>query len=158
MKHVPVFVILFVSLIIVGCASQQYRPKGDEEFYGTWANPDYPSFEYKDYPLLGVQKIVSSPDGTMETGSMFWDHRGAIRQYAYMITEKWTTSDGSIFYKQVWIEYFEYGGKRHEQGKFYLLCKISNSGKDVEFNSSLTDYPEQIDPDHRSYAIYYRQE
>ena len=98
MYRVSLMLALVVAFVLIGCASQQYVPKENEEIYGTWANKDYPSHENKAYPLHGVQKIICSPDGTLETGSMFWDHRGAKRSYAYTIrpTRRKTTEPRSM--------------------------------------------------------------
>ena len=149
-------IFLLLAVTIFSCASQQYAPKENEEFYGTWNNKDYPSHEHQDYPLFGVQQIVCSPDGTVETSNMFWEAGGVVRSYAYTITDKWSDSDRNLFYKQIWDCYFEYNGKRHEMGRFFVVVKVNPSKQTLEIVLDESDFPTKVDTSHDQYRIYFR--
>ncbi len=87
-----------------------------------------------------------------------WEEDGgmadiAYRTLKYTIIDKWTDSEGNIWYKLI----TEYGGKTYGAKPFYELHKISNSGLTWEFVSSTEAYPIEIDPDHPLYFTYYRQ-
>jgi hypothetical protein len=118
-----------------------YVPKQDEELYGTWVNPDYPGGK-KD------QKIVLHPDGRYERFSKQWFKDPDSRE-SYMMTDKWTDSEGNIWYKVQ---------RSRPHYELYQLHRISNSGKTMEYVRDRTDYPTEIDPEEHFYLIYYRQE
>jgi hypothetical protein len=54
-------------------------------------------------------------------------------------------SQGNIMYKTHWVGSWGNAG--------YSLCRISNSGKTLEYMDSHNDYPKEIDPK----SSYYRQ-
>jgi len=123
-----------------------YVPTENEEIYGTWINPEYGTME-----ALFSQKRITNPDGTWEEYSGMADI--AYRTLKYTIIDKWTDSEGNIWYKLI----TEYGGKTYGAKPFYELHKISNAKLTWEFVSSAEAYPTKIDPDHPMYFIYYRQ-
>ena len=118
-----------------------YYAKDNEEFYGTWVNPDY-----KDMPAH-AQKVVRKPDGTSEifTSATLKKPNYKIR---YLITGKWTDSENNIWYKVHWV------GDWRTEG--YSLYKISNSGKTLEYVTD-TKYPSEIDPKNNLYRKYTRE-
>ena len=118
-----------------------YVPKQNEELFGTWVNLDYPPGERH-------QKIVVHPDGRYERFSQQW-LKEPTSKFSYKITDKWTDSEGDIWYKaQVSNPNFE----------SYQLHRISNSGKTMEFVRDGTNYPTEIDQDKYPYRVYNRQE
>lgn len=89
-----------VLLLLIGCASQQYVPKENEEFYGTWNNRTYPHIAVipKDStnPLYGVPGIICSPDGNLKGYDPWFNTGGMSRTFVFTITDKWSDSDGYI--------------------------------------------------------------
>ena len=123
-----------------------YEPTENEEIYGTWINPEYGTTE-----ALWSQKRIINPDGTWEEYSSMEDI--GYRTYKYTIIDKWTDSEGNIWYKLL----TEYGGRAYGVKPLYELHRISNSKQTWEFVSSAEAYTTQIDPNHPIYFIYYRQ-
>ena len=143
-KISAILVLIFILLTIVSCEKKEqkgYKVKKDEEFFGTWINEDYKG---KIKPL----KIIIKPDGTYgeyaaivhETPSM----GGRIR-----ITDKWTDSEGSTFYKTVIM--------RKGKDPVYFISKIDKTLNVYEEVYSTVDMP-VFDPSDYNYRIYYRQE
>ena len=66
-----------------------------------------------------------------------------------------TDSEGNVWFKADIFsgEYFEGAAPAR-----FDLYKVSNSQNVLEYISSFSDYPTEIDPDHIFYRIYYRQE
>ena len=155
MKYAVIVLILAAPLFLFG--DQPYVPTENEELYGTWINEEYTAHQMSSpsRPLGGTQELVCLPDGNVEARYIF---RGSklVRSFSCSISTKWSDSSGDIYYKQTWIKYFEYGGKRLEEFKSYSLSKISNSGSNIEIVFNAADYPDQIDTSHESYQIYYR--
>ena len=137
---------LAVLLLIASCAKKPYAAKEDEEIYGTWVNTSYGTT--KD---LFSQKRIYKSDGTLEEYGGMADI--AHLTYKYTIIDKWTDSEGNIWYKLI----TEYGDKTYGSRPAYELRKISNSALTLEFVFSMDNYPTEIDPNHRYYFIYYRQ-
>ena len=67
---------------------------------------------------------------------------------SFRIEKKWKDDEGNIWYKIESLAIMEY----------YELWKISNSGDTFEFVFTRQNYPDEIDPNHVNYRIYYRQE
>ena len=143
-----VILIFAVLVLLISCATgkKAYVARENEEIYGTWVNTSYGTT--KDF---FPQKRIINPDGTLEEYGGMAD----IAHFPgkYTIIDKWTDSEGNIWYKLI----TEYGGKTYGAKPFYELHKISNSGLTWEFVSSTEAYPTEIDPDHPMYFIYYRQ-
>lgn len=114
-----------------------YIPEDNEELYGTWVNMDrvYPRQKLINYPGEWAAFGTVKSEKTDETGK-------------YKITDKWTDSEGNIWYKTE--------VSRHVQ-KVYQLDKISNSGKTWEFIFGSSKYPMKIDPKDADYYIYHRE-
>ncbi|MCK4829951.1 hypothetical protein KA005_80255, partial [bacterium] len=108
---------LAVLLLIASCAKKPYAAKEDEEIYGTWVNTSYGTT--KD---LFSQKRIYKSDGTLEEYGGMADI--AHLTYKYTIIDKWTDSEGNIWYKLI----TEYGDKTYGSRPAYELRKISNSG------------------------------
>jgi len=74
----------------------------------------------------------------------------------YTIDDKWTDSNGNVCYK---VEAL-YAGYEASPGRFYLLMKISDSNRVLEFMVGRVEYYDEIDPTNvpYTYRIYYRQE
>jgi len=75
------------------------------------------------------------------------ESKTADKKGEYTIKDKWTDSEGNIWYKETFVVYGQ---------KFYELDKISNSGKTLEFQYSTSKYPTKIDPENGRYRIYHR--
>ena len=138
------FILTLVAFSANAVAEEKaYVPKQNEELFGTWVNPEYEGVERAVYP-----KIVIHPDGRYERFSQQW-FKEPTTKFSYKITDKWTDSEGDIWYKaQVSNPNFE----------SYQLHRISNSGKTMEFMRDRTDYATEIDPDKLGYRAYHRQE
>jgi hypothetical protein len=61
---------------------------------------------------------------------------------------RWKDSQGNIMYKIHWVGSWGKAG--------YSLCRISNSGKTLEYMNSHNDYPKEIDPNSSYYRKYNR--
>jgi hypothetical protein len=137
--------ILVVLAFTLGYAEEKkaYVPKDDEELYGTWVNEDYSG------GLFGMRKRSIHPDRTWEVFNFATDTTSGWRG-TVTITDKWTDSEGNIWYKT----YLERADR--EGIEDYRLCKISSSGSAYEYVTSHVDYPTEMDSGHYTYRIYYR--
>ena len=139
--------ILAVLIIRDGYATDKKVTKRDYRFVeGTWTNE-----EYNSHPHMG--KYVLRRDGTFDSYFTTSDTEKEGANH-YIIVEKWTDSEGSIWYKM-----HEWAGIMVE-GKptFYSLNKFSNSGKIWEFIWLSGEFPTEFDENNFHYHIYYRQE
>jgi len=131
-----------------------------EELHGTWINEEYkgntPPFE----------KHVITPDGTMQffkTEVAPWEPDIEVLEggwmpcdsHAYTIEDKWVDSDGNDWYKGE----AQVGGYEKIAPTAYLLMKISDSNRVLEYMVGRIDYHEELDPTavKYTYRIYYRQ-
>ncbi|MBW8003044.1 MAG: hypothetical protein FVQ80_13665 [Planctomycetes bacterium] len=148
--------LMMAAALIVSCATKPYMAKEDEEIFAAWVNTSYNSIARgKDdsYIMAGyAQKIITKPDGTYELYGSVTDMVHQLT-FKYTIIDKWTDSDGNIWYKII----AKYKTEYMEQTR-YGLDKISNSGRTWEYVGSANDYPTKIGPNHPEYRIYYRQE
>ena len=112
-----------------------YIPGDNEELYGTWVNKEYLPPKVTNYPGEWAAFRSVKSEETAETGK-------------YKITDKWTDSEGNIWYKTE---------VSHHVQKVYQLDKISNSGKTWELVYSSSKYPMKIDPKDANYYIYHRE-
>jgi hypothetical protein len=141
-----ILILILALLIVVGsCATgkKAYVVKEDEELFGTWINPDYNNTGH-------CAKYVFHHNGKVEYYSATTDR--AADHGEFVITNKWADVKGNICYTM--IEEFPFWGTGRIN---YILAKISNSGKTLEFTWTHSDYPTEIDPEHSRYNIYYRQ-
>jgi hypothetical protein len=132
--------LILVFVAVDSMAAEWWYFAGDnEELYGTWINMDYDS-------NIPSQKVVFNSDGTGGgSSSVDFDLSWKIR---YLLTGKWTDSEGNIMYKSHWV------GTGRSQG--FSLLKISNSGTTLEYTYLKNEYPEEIDPKHTHYRKYTR--
>ena len=137
---------LILSIVLFAFATQViagewgYFAKDQEELYGTWVNMKYGS----NFP----QKIIYKPVGTF---NCFKDanSKTPCDSGRYLVTGKWSDSEGNIFYKSNWV------GDWGEQA--YQITKISNSGKTLEFVLGYDEPPRDIEPDSIWYRKYTRE-
>ena len=114
---------------------------GSEELCGTWVNIDYDN-SHKSI------RVIFNPDGK------FMKFRNANSKSpqvegTYKITEKWTDSEGNIFYK------FQQKDQMERDWKY--LCKISESGKILEYVYGNDEYPTEVTPRPGYYFKYFRE-
>jgi hypothetical protein len=158
LKTKKLIVIIFLIATFVVLAGIKKSVK--EELYGTWVNPEY---EEKKYWYRTAKRVID-PDPNMFSENIKSDigePNGSMGYYAQIsdtetsheatisIIEKWTDSEGSVWYK---IKYYFY--TYHPIG--YMLCKISDSGSTLEFMVSDWHFPD-FDPSSSEYYIYHRQ-
>jgi len=141
--------VLAVLVIAGGCATgkKAYVAKEDEELYGTWINTDYDEKGAGKY-----SKIIIKSDNTFnEYASSYSDVPSFIGEFT--INDKWTESDGSIFYKIVVIR------NDPTNTPIYILSKIDKTLNVYEDLVTPIHMPTEFDPDdwHYNYRIYYRQ-
>ncbi len=89
-----VSIIILVSALLIAISSctkgkKAYIAKEDEELYGIWINTDY---NERDLPV----KFIIKPDGT-EEGYAKIDSTHSYYHGEYIITDKWTDSEGNIW-------------------------------------------------------------
>ncbi len=143
---VSIFILVLAVLVIIGsCATDQIKHiSKDYEIYGTWVNPDYNE-------LFSEAKLAFSPDGNLRFYGK--DISTDYEKAEFIITNKWFDSKGNVWYtyrykllfQSIWV---------------YVLVKISDSGKTLEFAEAGSDYPTEINPENTTYRyqILYRQE
>jgi len=138
--------VLAVLVISEGYATEKKVSKKDYRFVsGTWINEEYNSYAfcaryelYRDGKWDGYNRIS-------DTGKKYIGH--------YVIVDKWTDSEGNIWYKMhVWE-----GPIFEGHPGSYELDKFSESGKVWEYRADHYAFPTEIDKNHPKYHIYYRQ-
>jgi hypothetical protein len=157
----PIFWIirgLMAAVLVASCATTpSYEAKEYEEIYGTWINKSYSDTMQQGYDQAYTlanyaQKIITTDEGTYDIYNGLNDIV-PIFKIKYTITEKWTDSDGNIWYKIV-SEYETEYAERTRLG----LNKIDHTGSTWEIVIAEDDYPAKLDPSHPEYRIYYRSE
>ncbi len=155
MKSLIATFVLAISVIILSCTSQQYVPTADEEIYGVWENEDYLAHTAEFWSES--QQVVMKSGGEGQMGRLLERADvGTKMDIVYTITSKRTDTEGNVWYEQIWTAYFEYGGKLQEHSRFYVLSKVSDSGKTLELIRDETGYPAEMDPENPGYRIFYR--
>ena len=143
MKTILAMTLCLALLILIGTASA-----GSEEIWGTWVTPEQPTGD----SLHVSQKRVFSADRMVK----FYHYESSQSpefEGSYTIAEKWTDSEGNTWYKmKATGKSLRYGDK----AGWYLLARISDSGKTLEYVYHPFDYHKKLDPDHPSYRIIYR--
>ena len=144
--YVSILVLVLAVLIIAGsCATQKqtYIPKTNEELYGTWVNTGYDSEE---------QKFINYNWGYTESFLQATDEYANLPA-TFHIVDKWTDSEGIIWYKVNW----QFKGSPNM--RFYLF-KINEDEGSWEQIFSYKEFPSESDltPEHALYLIYYRQD
>ena len=89
---VSILILVFTVLIVAGsCATEKKMVKKSEELLGTWINEEYAD----DW---GYTTLIYKSDGVYEQytdASLKERHQHGT----YTITDKWTDSEGNIWYK-----------------------------------------------------------
>ncbi len=149
MYRMSLILALILSLLLIGCASQQIESREPKEpLHGTWENRDYakPVHDPEEaaFNIIYPSQIVFTPDGKFTPRGVLAQALGVT---PYRITSKWTDSEGNLWYKVV-IKF---------EGEVYLLIKVDSSNKILELSTSPDDYPTEIDMKrHPTDRIYYR--
>ena len=143
-KSILVTISILTLFVLVGAGATGKKTcvaADSEEYYGTWINADYNG-------TTKLAKLILRPDGTRAT---YVNDSDTYPSYSgsYTVTERWTDSEGNI-----WIKVEALGENIHVTS--YELYKLSNSGKTLEWVWDLSDYPTEMDANHRKYHIYYR--
>ena len=142
--------VLAVMIVTGSCATSKkaYVATENEEFYGTWVNPDY------DEGIHPGKLVVEH--GKFAYYTMTYSTH-SCKYGEYYIADKWTDSEGNIWYK--YVDTLTITSVRDTNEK-YGLAKINKSGSKLEIASQRNDYPTELDPDSLFYTlyIYYRQE
>ena len=113
---------------------------------GTWINKDYDGVsEY--FP----GKYIIKRDGTYDAYTNSSDTSRISFSEIISIDEKWIDSEGNFWYKSTTKSLLTHR-------KNYELGKIHSSGNVWELINLSYDYPNELDPNHGKYRIYYRQE
>ena len=152
---VSILILVVVLMFLVGsCATgkKAYVVQEDEELFGTWINPDY------EEKMVQSAKLIFEPDGVLR-GFATANTTKEPSTSKYTITDKWIDDKGNIWYKFLITE-MKFGVISHpDSEKYYYLCKISDSGRILEFSRSGYDYPPEVNPDNLRYPtrVYYRQ-
>lgn len=149
-----VSILIFVLAVLMITQSsmagkKEYVATEDEEIYGIWINPDYNDMEPR-AKFIAKQDTFETYHKTDSTHRNTWGE--------CTITDKWTDSEGNIWYKYVDTLSFYAGIKRTTPR--YCLAKIDKSGNILERVVSGIDYPAELGPDVLlyTYTIHYRQE
>ena len=149
-------ILILISILVVVVPVLFAGGSKKEELHGTWINEEYKGST----PPFG--KLVHNPDGTWEffrKEAAPWETDVEVLEGGwigggfgtYTIEDEWTDSDGNVWYKVEAV----IGGLE----KFYLLMKISDSNRVLEYMVDGVDYREEIDPTDvpYHYRILYRQ-
>jgi hypothetical protein len=121
-----------------------YVPRKNEEIYGIWINTTYTGWTY-------AQKWVIYDWGGYERYSKATDETFVIG--AYIIVDRWTDSEGNIWYKT-------YVHERNEWIPVFELNKISKAGAVLEYVIAFDDFPtaDNMNSKNPYYRIYYREQ
>ena len=148
---VSILILVLAVLIIVGsCVPGNEASAKEINIYkklsGTWINKDYDGIsEY----FMG--KYVIKRDGTYDGyADTSYTSRTSFGEII-SIDEKWIDSEGNIWYKATTKSLVT-----HRQN--YELGKIYSSGNVWELTTLSYEHPNELDPNHGRYRIYYRQE
>ena len=147
--------LILVSLLLLiagGCITgkKAHVATDHEELYGTWVNKEY------DKRSINA-KWVLKPDGALE-GYTTSNSKKIKETGEFIITDKWTDSEGNIWYKYM-KNTLEIGAIKNPH-TYYFLLKIHKDLDIAEELWSSIDYPTEFDPDNvrHNYLVYYRLE
>jgi hypothetical protein len=157
--RVLILMLVLISILVVPNLFAEGSKK--EELYGTWINEEYKG------STSPFDIMVISHKGTIHfytTEASVWEteierlENGWIPCDFHTLTieDKWIDSEGNVWYKIV----ADGGGYEKRVVKSYLLMKISDSNKVLEYMVGRKGYREVLDPTEVKYVyrIYYRQE
>jgi hypothetical protein len=149
---ISILILVLAVLIIAGsCVPGNEASAKEIDIYkklsGTWINKDYDGVPGS-YPMA---KYVIERDGTYDAYADTSDTSRTSFGEIISIDEKWIDSEGNFWYKATTENLVT-------NMQYYELGKIHSSGNVWELISLSYDYPNEIDPNHGKYRIYYRQE
>jgi len=140
--------VIFWSILSLGaCLPGHYRPKPNEELYGTWTNGKYGTLYFGN---VSPQKIVFDQVGYWYYTRLRDESLSVMGQE--VIDAKWTDPKGNIYYK-TFGSVLSY--------KFQRLYRLSKSAALLEYVTQWLDefdsdrYPPDIDAANPEYRIYY---
>ena len=148
--------ILLSMILLGGCGQGKYTPKANEELYGTWINRSYTG-KFSPPNDYHPQKEVIDSNGYHIF--RFVDDPGQYFVGAETITNRWTDSEGNIWYKTYKRSFFDENGKTTVP---HFLYKLSKSATVRESVFAIRDtytpgaFPSKIDPKDSSYLAYER--
>jgi hypothetical protein len=134
--------VVFFIIFLVGVGSFAndkekygfYVPKRNEEIYGTWINP-----KYRGEDPSNEQKFVTYDWGYSE-GFLKVADKNPIERWTFIIADKWTDTDGNIWYKVFNQEAGPLSGST-----WFTLNKLSENGTVIEFVWDYRKFPTEID-------------
>ncbi len=155
-KKIIVCVLAFI-LVVFACLNSFgddkekfgfYVPKDNEEIYGSWVNTKYAAGAGYGYYQKWVIYNCGYWEGYYKATDEFADNTGT-----YILVDKWTDSEGTIWYK----------GYLREKGYIYPhfeLDKISQGGTVWEYVIAFKDFPnsDNMNPKNPYYRIYHREQ
>jgi hypothetical protein len=129
--------VAFSGTVLAG--ENEYKVKDNEELFGTWVNMDYKGDMHVQMIIfkLGEYGLYSSTNDN----EPMWTAE-------YRISKKWNDAKGNTWYK--------YRFKAGAMGSGFELCKISDSGKTLEYIFSQWEYPMELDINSENYRKYNR--
>ena len=143
MKSFTTLVLIIIFVAISGAVlagDSEYKATDKEELFGAWVNLDYAEEGLHAQMItfnLGEYAVFMS---AKDNEPMFIAECG--------ISHKWTDAKGNIWYKYQW--------KAGMMGSAFVLSKISESGKTLEYVFSQWEYPKELDINNENYRIYSR--
>jgi hypothetical protein len=146
MKSLTTFLLSVIFVALTGpvlAGENEYKATDDEELFGTWVNMDYQEGENLTH---APQKLTIKP-GECGLYSSINDSEPMWIEEIH-ISHKWTDAKGNIWYKHRW--------KAGKMGSGFTLCKISESGKTLEYIYSQWEYPKELDINSEYYRVFYR--
>lgn len=148
-KMLPAALVLLPLILLSSCG---YRPKANEELYGTWTNESYGVMTSA---IFMPQKEVIDASGHVAYTNIS-DHDPAGKG-TERIASKWIDSEGNIWYKT-----FGTISNGDKVLTIQTLHKLSKSATVQEYVSvwlskpDPNNYPTKIDPKDANYRIYNR--
>jgi hypothetical protein len=148
------FVVLLSIIALRAIAQDKYVANVREELFGTWVNSQNSG------DIFHPQKVVVTADGY--EGYSKKSDSVPLFTWALQIENKWTDSEGNIWYKVLGN-----GKGRYAEEPSLELYKLSKSGEVMEraflwfpFGAGFkyAKYPTEIDSKQFSYRILYREE
>jgi hypothetical protein len=129
---------LVITLSVLGLILTGISLVGAEELYGIWKNEDYNKAD-TEWGTTRFAKLVFNQEGTLAIYNNTTTKTKSLMG-PFEITEKWTDTDGNIWYK---LSTSLKGASSAEP--YYWTVSISNSGKTLEYGFSGSDYPNEKD-------------
>jgi hypothetical protein len=150
-KLLPVALVLLPLILLSSCGPGKYRPKPNEELFGTWTNESYGTVNGR---VFMPQKEIIDASG-YEAYRNVSDH-GPAEKGPESIASKWS-KEGSTWYKT-----YGTASDSDQIWTFQALHRLSKEGTVRECvmvwlpKPDPDSYPTAIDPKDPSYRIYNR--